>query len=120
MPASFQVFVRNLQNTSISLNISLDDTIQSVKEHIQAKEGIPAQLQRLVFQGKELRGWSSVQETQLSKGDTLYLLLSLKGGGNAKSVVKIESLEKQLDYNAHKRKPTPKFEIVIAQRVPLP
>lgn len=106
MPASFQIFVRNLYNTSISLNISPDDTIHTVKEHIQAKEGIPIQLQRLVFQGKELRGGSSVQETQLNKDDTVYLLLSLKGGGNAKSIAKIESLEKKYDYNAHSQSTT--------------
>jgi large subunit ribosomal protein L40e len=117
MPESFQIFVRNLQNTSIALTVSPGDSIQDIKEHIQAKEGIPIQIQRLVFQGKELRGLSSVQETQISRNDSLYLLLSLKGGGNSKSALKVECLEKQLDYNAHKSKPDPKFEIVIVQRI---
>jgi Ubiquitin family len=44
-----------LTGKTIIVLCELSDTIYDIKEQIQAREGIPADQQRLVWQGKQLR-----------------------------------------------------------------
>lgn len=101
MTKAFQIFIRNLRSTTLVMEVSPSSSIQEVKNYIQNYEGIPFEIQRLVFQGKELNNKSSIQETKLQRNDTLDLRLALKGGGNARSLC---NLGKKYEYNAHHRK----------------
>ena len=70
-----QIFLKNLCGKAISLEVAPSDTVESLKAKIQAKEGIPADQQRVVFAGKYLENGHTISDYKIQRESTIHLIV---------------------------------------------
>lgn len=77
---SIQIFVKCLDNKTITIDVELDETVESLKEKVAEKSGVPSDIMRLIFAGKQLVDEKTIGDYDINKESTLHLLLRLRGG----------------------------------------
>ena len=116
--AAMQIFVRTLDDRTLTLNVQSDDTVNNVKELVEQREGkfkhknnsrhfenllflgIPADEQRLTLGGITLDDELTLDECRVEEESTLYVLLDLEGGGKKRKKKSYNTPKK----NKHKHK----------------
>ena len=78
-----QRFVKTRSGETVSVACEVSDKIEDVKAKIEEKEGVPVDQQRLIFAGKQLDGQKTLQECGINEGDSLSMVLRLRGGPRA-------------------------------------
>ncbi|CAG8453608.1 8779_t:CDS:2 [Diversispora eburnea] len=74
------IFVKVLEDKTITLEVEKIDNIKNVKTKIEEKEGLPVNFQRLIFNGKQLEDKYKIDDYDIKKDSTLHLVASLPGG----------------------------------------
>ncbi|EDO45561.1 predicted protein [Nematostella vectensis] len=60
---------------TFTLDVEASDTVESVKEKIQNREGIPPKVQRLLYEEEELVDNRSLADYNIKQGSILHLFL---------------------------------------------
>lgn len=74
------IFLKTATGKTVMLDVCLSDSVAMVKQKLEAKEGIPADQQRLIYHGMQLEDDFSLDSYSIRKADTLNLVLCLRGG----------------------------------------
>jgi len=70
----FQIAVRTTDGKNIRLMVQASDTVERLKQKIQAGGGVPSNRQRIFFSGKELVDSRALSEYNIQAGTTVHLV----------------------------------------------
>ncbi len=80
----FQIFLSGVHGRTITLEVALDDTVDTVFSKIQDKEGVPCNgPHRIVYRGRTLQRHNTLADYDVYP-DTTLQMLSLPRGGSGK------------------------------------
>ena len=74
-----QITLKTLTGMSIDLNVEFSDTVLSVKQKIQEKEGFPDNLIHIIFNRKQLQDDKTLAECNVRDGSVLNFWVSMRG-----------------------------------------
>ena len=75
-----QVFVHDLDGTSLSIGVDAHETVYALKEDIFIRTTIPPRSQRLLFEGRQLRDHRALKSYGIRKSSIIQLTMNLRGG----------------------------------------
>ncbi|XP_033828040.1 ubiquitin-like protein ISG15 [Periophthalmus magnuspinnatus] len=78
-PTPVQVFLKNEKGQTSTYDMDPGETVQSFKRKVHARERVPVDQQRLIYQGKEMMD-GKLTDYGVEALGTIYLTLRLRGG----------------------------------------
>ena len=87
-----QIFVKTIIGRTIVFEVEGNETINTLKEMICDKEGIPLKSQRLLHNGKQLDPERTLVESGIGAESTIHVVLYLMGGAEVETSLFIPSI----------------------------
>ncbi|XP_067465751.1 polyubiquitin-like [Thunnus thynnus] len=78
-PATIQVFLRNEKGKVSTYDIKPDETVKNFKLKVESREGVAADQQRLIHQGREM-STGRLADYNVREHSTIDMTLRLRGG----------------------------------------
>ncbi|KAI0707094.1 hypothetical protein C8Q76DRAFT_800454 [Earliella scabrosa] len=75
-----QIYVKTRTGKTITLTVSPADTVETLKNKIQDKEGIPPDQQRLIFRGRQIEDSRTLSDYSVTHMSEIHLVCRLRGG----------------------------------------
>uniref|UniRef100_A0A4W5NCX3 ISG15 ubiquitin like modifier n=1 Tax=Hucho hucho TaxID=62062 RepID=A0A4W5NCX3_9TELE len=79
-PAHIQVFLKNEKGQTHTYDVVPGETVTQFKAKVQNKEGVPANQQRLIHEGRQLEDGQKLEYYDIRNQSTIHLTLRLRGG----------------------------------------
>ena len=76
-----QLFVKSPTGRIIVVNVTIMDSVRTLRAMIEREEGISSDEQRLVYAGKQLEDGRILLDYNIQRDSTIDLLLRARGGG---------------------------------------
>jgi hypothetical protein len=80
-----QIFVKVMSGRTITLTVTRNANIETLREEIWNRERVPSSQQRLLYGGKQLEDGKGLDDYYIFGESTLYLMLRLRGGEGGSS-----------------------------------
>ena len=75
-----QLLVQTVRGSTIALDVTSGESVQSVRNRIAEREGVPASEQRLIFAGKQLEDGRLLEDYAIPHAATVHAAYRLRGG----------------------------------------
>jgi hypothetical protein len=75
-----QVFVKTLTGLTLAFDVAPSDTLQSLKQKIMDRQGVPVSQQRLVFGAKQLADTRTMRDYGITDSSIIHLIMRMLGG----------------------------------------
>jgi len=75
-----QIYVKTLIGRKLLFDIEETDSLSILRDKVMESEGIDASQIRMIHNGSQLNFTQTFDKTKIKSGDTIYLVLALRGG----------------------------------------
>jgi hypothetical protein len=99
MPSSFNIFVKTLTGSTVTISVTLSDTIDNVKHQIAGRLNIPPGEQRLIYGGRRLEDAHTLRDYNIQRDSTIHVALQLRGGAPSGMYLPQDFLDPPYDFD---------------------
>ena len=75
-----QIFVKTLTGRKLQFDIEPTDSLSILRDKVMESEGIDASQIRMIHSGSQINFTDTFDKTKIKSGDTIHLVLALRGG----------------------------------------
>ena len=97
------IYIKTLGGRTVILDVEPTDTIRSVKEKVEDETGIPPNLQRMIYSGKQLEDDKTLVDYNIKREATIHHVKRLRGGAAIDNLKEEEKKDLGFDLSLIKR-----------------
>ena len=75
-----QIFAKGLDGKTATIDVTADETIETIKKKIQDKLDIEPDAQNLIYSGKQLKDDGKLSDYYIQNNTTIHVAAKLRGG----------------------------------------